>query len=90
MGERLRQELNALKEEFGDYIRESRGMGLLIAVELAQDDALQIVKWCIEEGLLVNAVRPNLLRLMPPLVVSQAQVSEATRILARVFKKARG
>lgn len=90
MGERLRQELNFLKEEFGDYIRESRGMGLLIAVELARDDALQIVKWCIEEGLLVNAVRPNLLRLMPPLVVSQAQVSEATRILARVFKKARG
>jgi len=90
MGERLRQELNALKEEFGDYIRESRGMGLLIAVELARDDALQIVKWCIEEGLLVNAVRPNLLRLMPPLVVSQAQVSEAARILARVFKKARG
>lgn len=90
MGERLRQELNTLKEEFGDYIRESRGMGLLIAVELARDDALQIVKWCIEEGLLVNAVRPNLLRLMPPLVVSQAQVSEAARILARVFKKARG
>ena len=62
-------------------ITEVRGKGLLIAVGLAGDHAEKVVMDCLANGLIVNNVRPNAVRLAPPLVVSHAEVDEAVSIL---------
>ncbi|OLD38503.1 MAG: hypothetical protein AUI83_23865 [Armatimonadetes bacterium 13_1_40CM_3_65_7] len=57
-----------------------RGLGLMLAVELSVE-AAPVVDACRERGLLVNAVKPNTLRLVPPLIITPADVDEAVEIL---------
>lgn len=57
-----------------------RGLGLMAAVELSVD-AAPVVDACRDRGLLVNAVKPNTLRLVPPLIITPADVDEASEIL---------
>ena len=61
-------------------ITEVRGRGLMVAVELTME-AAPVVDACRERGLLVNAVQPTTLRLVPPLIVTFADVDEAVDIL---------
>ncbi len=57
-----------------------RGMGLMLAVELSVE-AASVVDAARVRGLLINAVRPKTLRLVPPLIVTTTEVDEAIRIL---------
>ena len=52
-----------------------RGEGLLIAVELSEDVSGDLVAACNNQGLLLNPVRPNAVRFMPPLNVSKDDVA---------------
>jgi acetylornithine/N-succinyldiaminopimelate aminotransferase len=61
-------------------IREVRGRGLLLAGLLSRD-AAQVVDECRRRGLLVLTAGPDVLRLLPPLVVSEAEVAEALAVL---------
>ncbi|MDQ7843767.1 MAG: acetylornithine transaminase [Armatimonadota bacterium] len=65
-------------------IAEVRGMGLMVAVDLAVD-AAGIVAACRERGLLLNAVQPRTLRLAPPLTVTTAEVDQAVEMLGDVL-----
>ncbi len=86
MGDRLYNGLQKLKSEFL-FITEVRGRGLLLAVEFESDLAREIVTICLSKGLLVNKVKPNAIRLMPPLVVSQTEIDAALNILAEAFRQ---
>ena len=77
-------QLNILKGEFPS-ITEVRGMGLLAALAFDSDISADVLKGCLEEGLLVNAVKPNAIRLMPPLIITREHVDEAMSILREVF-----
>ena len=68
--------LNELTSKF-EIISEIRGMGLLIAIEFSSDIAADLINECNRNGLLVNAVRPNAIRFMPPLTESEEEISEA-------------
>jgi len=57
-----------------------RGLGLMVAAELSIE-AAPVVDACRARGLLVNAVKPNTLRLVPPLIITPADVDEAVEIL---------
>jgi len=72
--------LASLKQQF-DFITEVRGRGLLIALEFNQDIAEKLVLACIDRGLLVNKVKPNALRFMPPLIITEKEVDKAVGIL---------
>lgn len=66
-----------------------RGVGLLRALVLPTDQADRVVSAARELeplGLLLNAPRPNLLRLMPALTVSDAEIDEALRMLRTVLR----
>lgn len=76
--------LEELKEEF-DMINDVRGRGLLIALGLTREIADEIVKQCLERGLLVNKLKPDALRFMPPLNVTFAEIDEAVDILRQVL-----
>ena len=62
-----------------------RGQGLLLAAQLGDDGAKEVAAAALEAGLLVNAVRPDAVRVAPPLLVSDAEVDEALAILRRVL-----
>ncbi|MHB8156085.1 MAG: acetylornithine transaminase [Desulfocucumaceae bacterium] len=66
------------------YVREVRGLGLMLGVELAVDGR-EIVARCQEQGLLINCVNNNTLRFLPPLIITEGDVDEAIDILERVM-----
>jgi predicted acetylornithine/succinylornithine family transaminase len=76
--------LEGLKPKF-DFITDVRGCGLLIAVEFSSDIAQSVVMACLDGGLLVNRLKPNALRFMPPLIIGNEEVDEALGILDRAL-----
>ncbi|MDP9453206.1 MAG: aminotransferase class III-fold pyridoxal phosphate-dependent enzyme, partial [Actinomycetota bacterium] len=62
-----------------------RGLGLLLAAELAGADARRVTDDALDRGLVVNAVTPSAIRLAPPLLVSDAEIDEALAILGEVL-----
>jgi acetylornithine/succinyldiaminopimelate/putrescine aminotransferase len=82
-GERLVSALSTLTG-----VASARGLGLLIAVELDPGlDANDVVRRCLSEGLVVNAVTPSAVRLAPPLLVTDDEIDEAVTILGRVLHR---
>jgi acetylornithine/N-succinyldiaminopimelate aminotransferase len=84
VGEHLLSELGKLKEKFS-LITDVRGHGLLAAMEFSSEIAQSVVTACLDRGLLVNKLKPNALRFMPPLVVSSREVDEAIVILDKAL-----
>jgi acetylornithine/N-succinyldiaminopimelate aminotransferase len=84
VGSYLIQGLAKLKEKF-PFITEVRGRGLLVAVEFKSDIAPSLVMDCLKKGLLVNQLKPNAVRLMPPLIIGNGEVDEALGILDGVL-----
>ena len=89
VGNYLKASLEGLKVKFENIV-EVRGLGLLVAVELSSDIADGVVKACLDEGLLLNAVKPSALRFMPPLIIGESEVDEAMGILEGVLAKVSG
>jgi acetylornithine/N-succinyldiaminopimelate aminotransferase len=73
-GAELREGLAALADKF-DFIREIRGEGLIIGVELSVEGA-PFVAEALNQGLLINCTNDFTLRLLPPFIVTRAQVRE--------------
>jgi len=78
--------LEKLKAKFG-FIVEIRGRGLLLALKFTDDIAQDVVLACLKEGLLVNAVKPNTLRFIPPLIIVEKDIDEALNILEKVLAR---
>lgn len=74
-GERLRNGLAGMRQRHG--FREVRGQGLFWAVRLADDHANAVTRQAFDAGLLINAPRPDTLRLMPSLRISDAEIDAA-------------
>ena len=85
-----------LAEHAGAYLRhrltdlpgviEVRGLGLLLAAQLAEGlDAKVIVADALGAGLVLNAVSPTSIRFAPPLIVTRAEIDEAIDILATIL-----
>jgi acetylornithine/N-succinyldiaminopimelate aminotransferase len=85
-GAELRQGLTALSRKF-DFIREIRGEGLIIGIELRVEGA-PFVTEAMRRGLLINCTHDFTLRLLPPFIVSSAQVREFLRIFELVLASA--
>ncbi|MFC1698492.1 aspartate aminotransferase family protein [Candidatus Omnitrophota bacterium] len=87
MGEYLRKRLTGLKAKYS-VIKEIRGLGLMLGVELTKDGA-PVYQACFKQGLLINCTHGNVLRIMPQLAVSKAQIDQAISILESAIKKER-
>lgn len=85
MGERLREGLQRLVDRF-EFLREVRGKGLIVGIELDQEVA-PMVRACMNEGLLVVPAGPKVLRMVPPLTIDRNDVDEALGILAGVMRQ---
>jgi len=79
----LREGLSALAAKF-NFIREIRGEGLMIGMELSIDGA-PFVSQAMLKGLLINCTHDFTLRLLPPFLVTRAQVRQFLRLLEKIF-----
>jgi acetylornithine/succinyldiaminopimelate/putrescine aminotransferase len=69
-------------------VLEVRGAGLLVAARLSGEWAKAVTAKALDRGLLVNAVRPDTVRLAPPLLVSDTEIDQALAILRAVLVEA--
>jgi acetylornithine/N-succinyldiaminopimelate aminotransferase len=88
-GERLVAKLRGLEDRHG-VIAEVRGRGLLCAIQFDREIAEQVARLALGEGLLVNNLKPNVLRIAPPLTVTDEEIDEAVDALDRVLSKRNG
>ena len=66
-------------------VAQVRGRGLMLGVVLDEAVAKLVVKQGLEEGLILNAPGENVIRLTPPLVISDDEIAEAMQRLARAI-----
>ena len=86
VGNYLITKLEGLKQEF-DFVTGVRGRGLLIALDFNQEIAEKLVLTCIDKRLLVNKLKPNALRFMPPLIITEKEVDEAVGIVREALRE---
>ena len=86
MGEHLQRRLNELKSRYS-FVKDVRGKGLLVAMEFESDIAGQLLTHANAGGLLLNAVKPNAIRFMPPLNVTAAEIDQAMSLLGDALGK---
>jgi acetylornithine aminotransferase len=86
-GRQLRTALETLAAKY-DYFVEARGWGLINGLEIKADldlTSIQVVKAAMDNGLLIAPAGPKVLRFVPPLIVSEAEVDEAIAILDKTL-----
>jgi len=81
-GNKLRGELDRLAREFPQVYEDARGMGLLRGLKCVLPQG-EVQAACIAEGLMAITAGENVLRLAPPLVVTDADLDEAMAMLRR-------
>ena len=86
VGNYFMSKLESLRQQF-DFISEVRGRGLLIALEFNGEIAERLLMACFTRGLLVNKVKPNAIRFMPPLIITEKEVDKAVAILRDALKE---
>jgi acetylornithine/N-succinyldiaminopimelate aminotransferase len=91
------EKLVARSKELGEYFRDAvgigsypivkelRGKGLMIAIELTKPCA-EIVADALERGILINCTSNNVIRLVPPLVISKEELDEVISVLREIIK----
>jgi len=88
MGAYFMKRLQDLKERH-TLVKDIRGLGLLIGMELDQKGD-GIVKACLKRGFLVNCIQDTILRFAPPLIVEKADIDALTTCLDDIFAKWKG
>lgn len=81
----FRLQLTEMTRHFG-FVRQVRGCGLMIGIELDLP-CRNIVEDALAEGLLINCTHDKVIRLLPPYIISDPEVDRAVKVLTRVFKK---
>jgi acetylornithine/N-succinyldiaminopimelate aminotransferase len=80
VGAHLRQALLQLRDD-GKPVESVRGRGLMVAAVLSEDIAPRVARAGLDTGIIVNAVGTRVLRMVPPLILTEAQATEAVRRL---------
>lgn len=89
-GEQLRVRLRAIAKKYPHLFQEVRGWGLINGLELRFDidlTSIAIVKAAMIEGLLLAPAGAKVIRFVPPLIVSEAEVDQAAAILEATIDK---
>jgi 4-aminobutyrate aminotransferase len=95
MGKYLLEKLKGLQKRF-HLIGDVRGKGLMIGIELVKDpetkekaieERSQVIQACFEKGLLILGCGENVVRFIPPLILTQREADTALMIFEEVLKK---
>jgi predicted acetylornithine/succinylornithine family transaminase len=86
IGQRFREQFEALRSELPELIRAIRILGVMIGLDLTIDGTA-VVSACLERGLLINATHGHVIRLLPALTISDDEIDEGCAILADVLRQ---
>ena len=84
-GDYFLEQLYGLRKNFS-MIREVRGIGLMLAIELDRPGA-EVVTNCMKEGLLINCIQQNIIRFLPPLIITRKEIDLLIKTLSKIFTK---
>jgi acetylornithine aminotransferase len=84
LGAHFMDGLVKLREEFPSLVRTVRGKGLMIGVELTRPGDAAVGEM-LRRGVLANCTNQNVIRIVPPLVITRAQIDEALGVMREVF-----
>ena len=84
VGAYLEEKLNALVDKY-DFLKERRGKGLIQGLEVEGRPVGEIVNRALERGLIIITAGSNVLRFVPPLVITNADVDEMIEKLESCF-----
>ncbi len=85
VGEYFSAQLRELQKKYPEKIKEVRGRGLMQAMVINEEGYPYVLKG-IENGLIFNATATNVLRFLPPLIVTKAEIDTAVEVLSTVLK----
>lgn len=85
ISEYLIEKLDDLKDKYS-CIKERRGLGLMIGLEFDQP-VKDIVKTCLDNGLIVVTAGANVVRMLPPFITTEKDVDQAIAILDQAIEK---
>lgn len=84
LGQYVERRLQSIEDRF-DFVSAVRGKGLIWAIQFDREIGEAVTLRCLEEGLIANNVRPNALRITPPLTVTEEELDEGLDIIERVL-----
>lgn len=84
VGAYFQDQLGALREKYPRLITEVRGRGLMLGAQLARPGR-DVVNDCLARGAIINCTAGDVLRFVPPLIVTEEQVDEMIAILDKVL-----
>jgi predicted acetylornithine/succinylornithine family transaminase len=85
-GKYFMNRLEKLQNDFHSEIIESRGMGLLIGLELTKTGG-PVVESCAKRGILINCISGNVLRFAPPLIVTEKEIDILIDVLEDILER---
>ena len=85
-GAYFKEKLESFKAKYPSLISEVRGMGLMLGVQLTKPGR-DIVNDCLENGAIINCTAGDVLRFVPPLIVTKAQIDELCLVLDKALAK---
>ena len=83
-GEYFRAQLGAIAERHAGLIKEVRGLGLMIGCELTGSSKVAVAE-LLKQGVLVNSIGDHVLRFVPPLIISKAEIDSFMPVLEQVL-----
>jgi len=86
MGSYFLDKLSGFTEKY-DFVKEIRGKGLMIGIQLTIDKAAEIKNKCFDKGYLIGSVGNNILRLLPPLIVTKEDIDGLVNVLDNIFRE---
>ena len=72
--------MEALAAKYPDKVKEVRGRGLILGMELAKEGK-PVVETCLREHVIVNCTAGNVIRLVPPLIVTKEEIDTVIKAL---------
>lgn len=72
----LLKRLEEIAHSYPGSIREVRGRGLIIGIEMYDDQAIKVKTDALTKGLLLNVTRGNVIRLLPPLTITVSEIDQ--------------
>lgn len=85
----FKKELDKVRKDYPQEISDVRGIGLMIGIELHKIPAKDFANKCVENGLLVAVAGNNTIRLLPPLIITRKQISQAIQTIRKVLEEFR-
>ncbi|NMB33730.1 MAG: aspartate aminotransferase family protein [Clostridium sp.] len=86
MGNYFIKALSDLSKKY-DFIKEVRGKGLMLGIQLSIEKAAEIREKCFDRGYLIGNVGNNILRLLPPLIVTKDDIDGMIKVLNDIFQE---